>query len=98
MGTDAAFFYLMRKADQHMEFDVGLAKEKSSKNPVYYVQYAFARISSVLAQAKGLGWSDDGNPENLEQALSTEYEQEQLLLLSQFPDIVMARQIVENQI
>ena len=91
VGADAArFFYLMRKADQHMEFDVGLAKEKSSKNPVYYVQYAFARISSVLAQAKGLGWSDDGNPGSLEQALSTEYEQEQILLLSQFPDIVMA--------
>ena len=91
VGADAArFFYLMRKADQHMEFDVGLAKEKSSKNPVYYVQYAFARISSVLAQAKGLGWSDDGNPGNLQQALSTEYEQEQILLLSQFPDIVMA--------
>ena len=54
-------FYLMRKTDQHMEFDIGLAKEKSSKNPVYYIQYAFARISSVLAQAKALGWSDEGN-------------------------------------
>ena len=90
MGADAArFFYLMRKADQHMEFDIGLAKEKSSKNPVYYVQYAFARISSVLAQAKALGWSDEGNLGNLEQALSSEYEQEQILLLSQFPDMVM---------
>ena len=91
VGSDAArFFYLMRKADQHMEFDIGLAKEKSSKNPVYYVQYAFARISSVLAQAEGLGWLDEGNPENLERALSTEYEKEQILLLSQFPDMVMA--------
>ena len=53
VGADAArFFYLMRKADQHMEFDVGLAKEKSSKNPVYYVQYAFARISSVWLRLK----------------------------------------------
>ena len=91
VGTDAArFFYLMRKADQHMEFDVSLAKEKSTKNPVYYVQYAFARISSVLAQASELGWSNERDMDNLSTALSTEYEREQILLLSQFPDIVMA--------
>lgn len=50
VGNDAArFFYLMRKADQHMDFDLDLAKSHSQENPVYYVQYAHARICSVFA-------------------------------------------------
>jgi len=49
VGLDAArFFYLMKSLDTQMEFDVELAKERSQKSPVYYVQYAFARISSLL--------------------------------------------------
>ena len=51
VGKDAArFFYLMRKCEQHMDFDLELAKSQSNENPVYYVQYAHARISSVLRQ------------------------------------------------
>ncbi|MDP3964890.1 MAG: arginine--tRNA ligase [bacterium] len=51
VGLDVArFFFLMRAADTHMDFDVDLAKEKSEKNPVYYVQYAHARICSILKQ------------------------------------------------
>ena len=51
VGVDATrFFYLMRKADQTLEFDIDLAKEESSKNPVYYIQYAHARLSSVIRQ------------------------------------------------
>ena len=52
VGLDAArFFYVMRKADQHMDFDLDLAREQSNDNPVYYLQYAFARICSVKRQA-----------------------------------------------
>jgi len=51
VGSDAArFFYVMRKADQHMDFDLSLAREQSSDNPVYYVQYAHARVCSVQRQ------------------------------------------------
>ena len=53
VGLDAArFFYLMKSLDTQMEFDVELAKEKSEKSPVYYVQYANARIHSILAKSK----------------------------------------------
>ena len=55
VGVDATrFFYLMRKADQTLEFDIDLAKEESSKNPVFYIQYAHARLSSVIRQS-GIG-------------------------------------------
>jgi arginyl-tRNA synthetase len=51
VGNDAArFFYVMRKCEQHMDFDLDLAKSESSDNPVYYVQYAHARICSVMGQ------------------------------------------------
>lgn len=51
VGKDAArFFYLMRKSEQHMDFDLKLATSKTNDNPVYYVQYAHARICSVLRQ------------------------------------------------
>jgi arginyl-tRNA synthetase len=51
VGNDAArFFYVMRKCEQHMDFDLDLAKSQSSDNPVYYIQYAHARICSVLRQ------------------------------------------------
>jgi arginyl-tRNA synthetase len=50
VGNDAArFFYVLRKSDQHLDFDLDLAKSQSLDNPVYYLQYAHARISSVLA-------------------------------------------------
>lgn len=52
VGLDAArFFFLMRSADTHLNFDLNLAKEQSQKNPVYYVQYAHARICSILRKA-----------------------------------------------
>ena len=53
VGTDAArFFFLMRKSDAHLEFDLDLAKKTSNENPVYYVQYANARIESIFRLAK----------------------------------------------
>ncbi len=59
VGSDAArFFYVLRRADQHMDFDLQLAKKQSNENPVYYVQYAYARICSVFRQltAKNQVW------------------------------------------
>jgi len=54
VGNDAArFFYVMRKSDQHLDFDLDLAKSRTNENPVYYVQYAHARVCSVLAQWDG---------------------------------------------
>ena len=56
VGVDAArFFFLMRKSDSHLEFDLDLAKQQSTDNPVFYVQYAHARIASVLRQAGEAG-------------------------------------------
>lgn len=53
VGLDAArFFFLMRSADSHLNFDLGLAKEQSQKNPVYYVQYAFARMHGIVTKLK----------------------------------------------
>ena len=55
VGNDAArFFYVLRKSDQHLDFDLDLAKSQSNDNPVYYVQYAHARINSVITQ-----WGED---------------------------------------
>lgn len=51
VGNDAArFFYVLRKSDQHLDFDLDLAKSQSNDNPVYYIQYAHARVCSVLEQ------------------------------------------------
>lgn len=59
VGPDATrFFLLLRSADSQMEFDVDLAKKESDENPVYYVQYAHARIASVFRTAEERGWTD----------------------------------------
>ncbi len=61
VGADACrFFFLSRSADSQMDFDMELAKKQSADNPVYYVQYAHARISSILRLAgeRGISWSD----------------------------------------
>jgi arginyl-tRNA synthetase len=55
VGNDAArLFYVLRKSDQHLDFDLDLAKSQSTDNPVYYIQYAHARICSVLQEWDGL--------------------------------------------
>jgi arginyl-tRNA synthetase len=56
VGKDAArFFFVMRSPDSHLDFDLELAKQQSQENPVYYVQYAYARICSIFRQAKAAG-------------------------------------------
>ncbi len=61
VGRDAArFFFLMRKSDSHLDFDLDLAKRQSSDNPVFYVQYAHARVASIFEQARKSGLLDGG--------------------------------------
>lgn len=56
VGADAGkFFFLMRRSDSHLDFDLGLAKQRSAENPVYYVQYAHARIASLFRVAEERG-------------------------------------------
>lgn len=87
VGNDAArFFYLLRKPEQHLDFDLELAKSKSNENPVYYVQYAHARVCSVLKQLTEKGWSwvkADGCAAL--QQLTSPQERELMVLLAQFP-------------
>ena len=60
VGADAArYFFLRRSTDQALDFDIGLAKERSSDNPVFYVQYAHARICSILRKASGADTADE---------------------------------------
>lgn len=90
VGNDAArFFYIMRRCEQHLDFDLDLAKSQSNDNPVYYLQYAHARICSVLRLAKERGYEIDTAAEEVEATLLVE-EQEQKLLttLSRFPEVV----------
>ena len=61
VGTDAArFFFIMRSIDSQLDFDLDLAKKKSNDNPVFYVQYAHARICSILRQVEEAGIRVDG--------------------------------------
>lgn len=90
VGNDAArFFYVMRSNDQHLEFDLELAKSRSNENPVYYVQYAHARICSVLRQLdeKGLAWSEDRGTKNLH-LLTERLEIALMSNLSRFPEVL----------
>ena len=86
VGNDACrFFYLLRKQDQSLDFDLDLAKSQSNDNPVYYVQYAHARVCSVLNQ-----W--DGDTRELAQAdlgaLSSERELALAAKLAAFPEVI----------
>jgi arginyl-tRNA synthetase len=88
VGTDAArFFYVMRKSEQHMNFDLKLARSKTNENPVYYVQYAHARVCSVMRQLDEKGWERDlvVGMENLD-LLVEEHETALLTSLSKYPE------------
>lgn len=90
VGTDAArFFYVQRKSEQHMDFDLDLAKSQSNENPVYYIQYAHARICRVLSQSADRGYVLDlqAGLDNLSQ-LSLEQESDLVTELAKFPDII----------
>lgn len=90
VGKDAArYFYIMRKADQHLDFDLDLAKSKSNENPVYYVQYAHARICSVFRQLEEKNKQYDA-PIGLAHLnlLTSDIESDLANKLSQFPDLI----------
>ncbi len=83
VGADALrFFILMHDASTHIDFDLDLAKKKSSDNPVYYVQYAHARIASILAKADKID-----SKANLA-LLTSEYELDLIKHLASFPELI----------
>ena len=90
VGNDAArFFYVMRSNDQHLDFDLELAKSHSNDNPVYYIQYAHARIASVFRQLeeKSLQWDSEAGIENLA-GLTEIHEKALMSTLSRYPEII----------
>ncbi len=92
VGNDAArFFYVTRKCEQHMDFDLDLAKSQSADNPVYYIQYAHARVCSVLRQLdeKGLHRDVQRGSDHLH-LLHEEHEQKLMVSLSRYPEMVEA--------
>lgn len=102
VGCDAArFMFLSRKSDSHLDFDLELVKQKSMDNPVYYVQYANARICSVLRKAaeRGIAVPEKATPEILS-AIKEASELDLIKLLDQFEDVVdsAARQLAPHQI
>jgi arginyl-tRNA synthetase len=86
VGNDAArFFYVLRKSDQHLDFDLDLAKAQTNENPVYYVQYAHARVCSLLEQWGG----DAAMLTNVDPSpLTAAQESELLSRLIDFPGVV----------
>ncbi|MCK4609317.1 MAG: arginine--tRNA ligase, partial [Gammaproteobacteria bacterium] len=90
VGNDAArFFYIMRKNDQHLDFDLELAKSHSADNPVYYIQYAHARVCSVMRQLeeKQLTWQQELGLANL-QLLQEPQEQKLIYRLQRYSEIL----------
>lgn len=90
IGKDAArFFYVMRGADQHMDFDLELAKSQSNDNPVYYVQYAHARVCSVFKQLaeRDLVWDQAQGEQNLD-LLTADHEQALMTALARYPEVL----------
>ncbi|HEY4602144.1 MAG TPA: arginine--tRNA ligase [Cerasibacillus sp.] len=87
VGKDAMrYFFSMRSGDSHLDFDMDLARSQSNENPVYYVQYAHARICTLLKQADKKGFMVD---ETLDYSLLTSEKEEELLVkLGEFPQMI----------
>ena len=90
VGNDAArLFYVMRSNDQHLDFDMELATSRSNDNPVYYIQYAHARVSSVMRQLKERGLVHDQAHGRASLSKLAEPQELQLIKrVSAFPEIV----------
>jgi arginyl-tRNA synthetase len=101
VGRDAArFFFVMRSPDSHLDFDLELAKQQSQENPVYYVQYAHARICSIFRQAEAAGVKMD-LAENINPSLLQETEELALLRkIADFPEeiCIAARTMAPHRI
>ena len=89
VGNDAArFFYVSRSNDQHLEFDLELAKSQSSDNPVYYVQYAHARVSSMVKRIEEEGGRVPEAASTPLEALDTPEDRAMIRALTRYPEIV----------
>ena len=91
VGNDACrLFYLMRSHDQPLDFDLELAKSRTNENPVFYIQYAHARVASVHKQlaARGLHYDQALGLENLTRLDST-FEQAALSALARYPEVLL---------
>ena len=89
VGNDAArFFYVSRSYDQHLDFDLELAKEQSNDNPVYYVQYAHARVASLLKKMVAEGFSLTPASRSDLCTLTETAEQGLLVTLSRYPEVI----------
>ena len=91
VGRNASrFFFLMRKSDSHLDFDLDLAKRQSSDNPVFYVQYAHARIASIFGQARknGMEWNSLDPRRISVQRLDLPEEMELIRRMIQFNDVL----------
>ena len=90
VGKDAArFFYIMRKNEQHLDFDLELAKSESNDNPVYYIQYAHARICSVFRQMNEKGYTFFQSKKLSDLSTLTEDHEIKLLRsLAKYPDVI----------
>jgi arginyl-tRNA synthetase len=100
VGKDAArFFFVMRSPDSQMDFDLDLAKEKSQENPVYYVQYAHARIQSIFRQAKAAG-VEIKSPGEVDCSILGAEELQILRKIADFPEEIMitARMMAPHRI
>jgi arginyl-tRNA synthetase len=90
VGNDACrFFYLMRSHDQHLDFDLELAKSRTNENPVYYIQYAHARVASVMKQLASRGLKfDRALGLNSVALLVSDHEQAALNALARYPEVI----------
>src|SRR4029077_10252667 len=86
----ARFFFLMRKSDSHLDFDLELAKQQSSENPVFYVQYAHARVASIFEQARknSIAWNPGGHNTVPVERLELPEELEIVRKMIQFNDVL----------
>jgi len=90
VGNDAArFYYVSRSNDQHLDFDLDVAKSQSNDNPVYYIQYAHARVASVFGKLadRSLAW-DAANAKTTMGNLSSPQEKSLMTALSRYPEVV----------
>ena len=90
VGNDACrFYYVMRSHDQHLDFDLELAKKRSTENPVYYIQYAHARVASVLRQLAERGLAHDAARGRAALGLLVApHEQRLLMAMTRLPEVI----------
>jgi arginyl-tRNA synthetase len=89
VGADAArYIFLTRRSDSHLDFDLDVAKEQSRENPVYYVQYAHARLASLFREAETRGIAAPARETADISLLDVEEEQNIIKMLAKYPEVV----------